>query len=1050
MSDELMRFMIVGPAQRGPDAPPRAALAVPTSLPAPGADVPPGSIEADLAALAALAEDPSQVLRSTDNLPFDSELRTLHAHWSASSSDARAPLECIQEVFQQPPQTLITGPAWASTAALLNDSIVAAKVVGAQTAPLRTLAAHLGTVRAVERVALGEIQSIEAVRAEMARPLELPARYARPTLASARPEAAATRRQALQSAVLATAESAATQLSALHRRLDTLRQALHELCAVDQSGVETVCPQGETTEDPRQLENLCRAWQLVARGAAPPSLLTRLIRATRPTSRLRLNAAAQQQLSPETQTLLIALQADPADSDLLTVAGRLRQEQQRVQLAIQERTPARRQRRSAMVGTALVSFLELGHLRAAAGAALSGPWAMALPEAPAGIHEAVRPLWPGIVDGILPLPPGFWDRPRFGGSRLKPRGKGRLYVIRQHIEAYLPGEVSHVENILVGEGRERSHTRRSRLEQFSSTEMEREREEERSLESTDRAELEREVQRTLREKFDAKGGLKVSGSYGVVRFEAFAELAYSRASEESARSAQRLAREVTETAKERVKERVSERRERRRIDEVEEVNSHSFDGSTLSQHRSGVYQWLNKRYRAEVWDHGERTMYDVLVPEPAAGLIHAATHESAPPAGQPAHPGEIPYGVSELDTDKVHELIARYGVTETLPPVPQDRLVSLSFEAHSENDAEKNFFAKSRRLEIPEEYYPASGWLEFKGRREQDGNREPVRLGVIIGPLEHTFVLDNVHTPRPGGSQLLIFPFPSGLGAELPMGTNIDVGVAVDDFSAFVLTVTLLLRPHDEAHHTWKRRAFAAIQQAHAQRLQEWRDAQTVQNFDAASGGDLRLGQNPALNRDIEKAELQRAVIEIMRGRPLDWQLLHDAPPALLDDAPRFPRLDLMALGEAAPEIRFLQQAFEWENLTYALYPYFYGRPAQWSVKVFYRDADPRFAEFLRAGAARVQIPVRPGFEAAVDHYMMTGIPWHGRDEPTIGDDNFLSLFEETLNDLHPDRDAVHLEDRDFDVIVPTSLIQVRPDDSLPRWEKVAGQWREVESPPTP
>ena len=208
-------------------------------------------------------------------------------------------------------------------------------------------------------------------------------------------------------------------------------------------------------------------------------------------------------------------------------------------------------------------------------------------------------------------------------SLVRPLGFGDLFLIRQQIKEYRPGEVSHIENVLSGEVRERVHTRRTRLEELTVREEEQETEEERSLQTTNRAELEREVNTVVKEQFDARAGVQVSASYGAVSVEARGEVSVSRAREESARSAQRLAREVVETAKERVRERVLERRERRLVQELEEVDTHRF-ANEGGPNVSGVYQWVDKVYQAEVFRYGKRLMYELLVPEPGAGLIAAA------------------------------------------------------------------------------------------------------------------------------------------------------------------------------------------------------------------------------------------------------------------------------------------------------------------------------------------------------------------------------------------------------------------------------------------
>ena len=87
---------------------------------------------------------------------------------------------------------------------------------------------------------------------------------------------------------------------------------------------------------------------------------------------------------------------------------------------------------------------------------------------------------------------------------------------------------------------------------------------------------------------------------------------------------------------------------------------------------------------------------------------------------------------------------------------------------------------------------------------------------------------------------------------------------------------------------------------------------------------------------------------------------------------------NLSRTAEQMPYVRFFEQAFEWEHITYTFYPYFWGWKQAWNKRMLLDDNDPHFADFLRAGAARVVFPVRPGFEEAVAHYLETGEIWAG------------------------------------------------------------------------
>ncbi|MFD7317519.1 hypothetical protein ACFV9Z_26810 [Streptomyces sp. NPDC059883] len=61
--------------------------------------------------------------------------------------------------------------------------------------------------------------------------------------------------------------------------------------------------------------------------------------------------------------------------------------------------------------------------------------------------------------------------------------------------------------------------------------------------------------------------------------------------------------------------------------------------------------------------------------------------------------------------------------------------------------------------------------------------------------------------------------------------------------------------------------------------------------------------------------------------------------------------------------VRFINQAIEWENVVSLLYSYFWDTPASWEFIRQIQHPDATRQAFLRAGAARVVLTVRKGFE---------------------------------------------------------------------------------------
>ncbi|WP_428070713.1 hypothetical protein [Chryseobacterium gambrini] len=90
-----------------------------------------------------------------------------------------------------------------------------------------------------------------------------------------------------------------------------------------------------------------------------------------------------------------------------------------------------------------------------------------------------------------------------------------------------------------------------------------------------------------------------------------------------------------------------------------------------------------------------------------------------------------------------------------------------------------------------------------------------------------------------------------------------------------------------------------------------------------------------------------------------------------------------------------MEQAFEWEIMDYTFYPYYWANRKSWQEFYLTESMDPLFRSFLQAGMARIIVTVKPGFEAAVQFFMETGIIWNGGAVPVIGDPMYMSIVDE-------------------------------------------------------
>jgi hypothetical protein len=131
-----------------------------------------------------------------------------------------------------------------------------------------------------------------------------------------------------------------------------------------------------------------------------------------------------------------------------------------------------------------------------------------------------------------------------------------------------------------------------------------------------------------------------------------------------------------------------------------------------------------------------------------------------------------------------------------------------------------------------------------------------------------------------------------------------------------------------------------------------------------------------------------------------------------------------------APTIQFLEQAFEWSNLAYVFYPYFWADRAKWEDLAEIRADDSQFEAFLRAGSARVVLPARPVFEDAVRNWLMTGKPFINGQLPCPDDKLFVSIDTEVREILAPQDGGIPGDD--WQTRLSTTMLYLEREGDLP------------------
>ncbi|MBA4143712.1 MAG: hypothetical protein H0X43_12100 [Nitrosospira sp.] len=252
--------------------------------------------------------------------------------------------------------------------------------------------------------------------------------------------------------------------------------------------------------------------------------------------------------------------------------------------------------------------------------------------------------------------------------------------------------------------------------------------------------------------------------------------------------------------------------------------------------------------------------------------------------------------------------------------------------------------------------------------------------------------------------------------------------MVTDKVGDVAVAVEVICEATERATDLWRAETHAKLVQAYRARLSEYETK--LAELEAEAPQEIVSGPS-ASNRALMVDEIKRLAISTLTLQH------YDKFDAIDNGAGNLPQISFGESSLEGPYVRFFEQAFEWENMSWVPYAYLWGRKSTWLDKIVIEDDDTEFEAFLKAGYARVQIPVRPGFAEAVDHFRLFGEPWLGGSLPAISDDTFLPIADELAERLGRPGAEIPVGEP-WEVRVPTSLVRLRSDDQLPTWQKQA------------
>jgi hypothetical protein len=665
---------------------------------------------------------------------------------------------------------------------------------------------------------------------------------------------------------------------------------------------------------------------------------------------------------------------------------------------------------------------------------------------------------------------------------VRPLGIGDLKVVKQWLLGYEPGEISDIHNVMLGEKNTRNHRRLEKSEDTFASSTSASTDSTTDTQSTDRFELKREAENVIKTDLSVNANLHAQYSYGsMVTVAVGAGFAYNRSSNDQTKSALNLAHEVVGKAVDRVQSTTVSQRNTVKLFETEELNTHTFDNTGGHGHVSGIYRWVDKRYKSQVYNYGKRLMFEFVLPEPAALYVQSRLRWFEATVDLPQMPSEPTYDdvqlgftVDEINQPRYDQLSLVYDLSAHPHPEPKTEAFvnqatqDAGFHDHTFN-ANRVWFTRSYPCKLAAPGYQItkllrSGIIYFSNHGQiewQDKNFFDISInGTPIVKGDYSIADHKIFRRHSDDIAPDDGPY------VLPMDTDdVMLTIGCQNTSYFDLELGAQLEPSPALLAKWRSEVYEAVYQAekkivdaaNGEKRSQYESAlvtyhNRVDQMKATAIHDLIQGQSEAYNTDLVMTELRRQCLAMLTKDfdadasddvLTDWESMSSrqisieyeraevtetAAGAVVAFRPQeqevpYPLTDLVAARNKGRYIQFLEQAFEWNKLSYLCYPYFWASSPKWmDLMGRLDDADPNFTAFLRAGAIKVLVGVAPAYDEAVLHFLATREPWEGGPSPVIGDPLYLPLFEE----IHQQQDDLYggtPEGDSWEFTLPTSLV---------------------------
>lgn len=575
---------------------------------------------------------------------------------------------------------------------------------------------------------------------------------------------------------------------------------------------------------------------------------------------------------------------------------------------------------------------------------------------------------------------------------------------------YEVGEVAHIENVMARELREKSTTKFHQTQVIETESNEIETEKITDTSTTERFEMQTEVAKLMQEQKQFAAHVDVHSSWGNTTIDAGASYASNVSKEESNRQAVNQAKEITQRAMERIVSRIKNEKTVKTTDEFTEVNTHVFDNTESGEHVSGVFRFINAIYKNQIYNYGKRLMYEFMIPQPSKlhrlGMAVSKSNFSSVKIDKPIDPRTTGYADFTSINESNYQLLAsKYNADVEVCP---ENYINLSQSFLKEDWSNDGRWHKSGEfaIKIPEKYAvdTVKGYFDpMNGNHSATWNN----MGGVIYIGTKRIGIPNRTAEMP--------IFASNFDTEIK--NEVKITMTTWDIATYNFNLIVTCKLTASAKVEWQKKTFEAILKGYYNQLAEYNQSIA----EAQASGIQILDSNPLFYRQIEQ--------NVLRENCISYLLDHTNPNSvkkfglkMYNDNASFTNFQVnldKKMDDYGSFAKFMEQAFEWNLMSYNFYPYYWANKDEWKDLYQFESNDAIFRSFMQAGMARVIVTVKPGFEEAVMHYLTTGQIWLGGQMPVLGNPLYLSIVDEL-------KEQEYTVEETWTTTLPTQLIALQ------------------------